>query len=301
MKGHIQVLKPLVNRWIVEHSETLDKYTDDDIEHMLSLMRKGTVRDRRVFSPSGATACARKQVISKHKEFKEDRTFDVRTIRIFLDGNWRHLKWQMIFFKMGIAESFEEFKSFGPLDYGGSIDLIVRLNMNKVATTKLGKKLRVILDVKGAHDNDWAYIRRTRKPHRAHYVQVQIYMMLHNIQYAIIWYENKNTNDVLEVIVEADYEFWDTLRQRQKNMKRFFELDAFPKEECDIDKNDFVHRSCPQREVCLKLPVHILTKRDEARKIADPRKKDKDFERWNQSPLKPLNGSRGERKRLSSK
>lgn len=288
-RGHPLILKELVTSWLAANPDSSDKFTEEDFEILKDLIVRGTTRDGNVFSPSGATRCTRLQIIDKHPEFKADPLTDAKLISIFMDGNWRHLKWQMVFHKMGIAESFEIFKKIGPLDYGGSYDVVVWLNLSKITENKEDEKAKVIVDIKGINDRGFHEIYKSRKAKRAHWVQVQIYMMLHNIQFAIVWYENKNTQEIVEILVEADYEFWKKVRRRSKRMRHFLELGGFPAEECDVAGKSSEFYSCPQRKACQRLPVHVI-ENNQLRKISEPRIKSKKskYEQWNRLPLRRL-------------
>ena len=288
-KGAPSILKPLVNEWLAENPDSDGKWTETDFEVLKDLIVRGATRDHKVFSPSGATRCTRLQIIDKHPEFKPTPLTDVKSISIFMDGNWRHLKWQMVFHKMGIAESFEIFKKLGDLDYGGSYDVVVWLNMKKLGGNKLEKKMKVIVDIKGANDHAYHEVRKTRKAKKAHWVQVQIYMMLHGIQFAILWYENKNTQDITEIVVEADPEFWKKVQRRSKRMRHFVNLGGFPAEECDVEGRGYEFQQCPQRKACLRLPVHVI-ENGQLRKVSEPRVRSRKpkYAQWNSLPLRRL-------------
>ena len=290
------ILLHKVDEWLIENEQSLDNFTEDDFEVLRKLVVIGTKRDRRVFSPSGATNCSRQQVIDK-LGFKGLDYRNPRTLRILDDGRWRHLRWQMIFWKMGIVTSLEQFAKDGDLEYGGSIDVIVKLRYR-------GKNILLIIDVKGTHASQFNSIKETKQPLIKHVIQLQIYLHLHpDTDFALLWYENKNTNEVAEVIVKRNNRIMHRALRRQRYMQRYVEANAIPKEECVYgDPRDRRFNNCPQRANCGRLPVHLI-REGEILKIADPRKSSKDppFVSYNQLPLKQLRGSLGERARPSDK
>lgn len=288
-----EILRPVVEEWLVKYGYRLDKYDDSDWAVLKDLITKGARRDRRVFSPSGATLCRRRQVIDKHRDFKPLPNRDPGLIRIFDDGKWRHLRWQMLFFKMGIVESMEQFQTFGKFDYGGSYDVIARLKIN-------GKKCRVLIDIKGTNAASFNNIKFLNVPTYSHRVQVSIYMHLNNIDFAIIWYENKNTQEICEIVIRKDEVYEKIIKKftrRQQYMRRYVEMDVFPKEECDVKIRDNKFASCPQRNNCLCLPVYLIDD-EEIIKVGEPRRQSEQskFAQRNELPLKKLKGFRGARK-----
>lgn len=282
------ILKTKVEEWLVANEDEIQNLTAEDFEVLRRLIVVGTVRDPRVLSPSGATACARQMTLDKLK-FPKVRANSPQQIGIFLDGSWRHLKWQMVFHKMGIVESMEQFVKWGDLNWGGSIDVIAILNL-----PVSNRSERFIIDIKGANASRFNHIKATKRPIYSNWVQLQIYLMLHGIDYGLLWYENKNDNEICEILVKASKSFQAKARRRQKYIKKYVEAEAFPREECNpVDPSDSMARYCPQRSNCLRLPVHVI-KNGEVRKIANPRKASKRHQQYDTLPLTKLQGRSGE-------
>ncbi len=263
------ILLPLVEKWLIENGNKLDKYSSDDWSTLRDLMVRGALRNPRVFSPSGATMCRRRQVIDKNKKFKQIPITDPKLLRIFDDGKWRHFRWQMLFYKMGIVESMELFTSLGELDYGGSYDVVVNLKL------ELNKKIqRVLIDIKGTHASRFNEIRLTHRPIYSNKIQVAIYMYLNDIDIGLLWYENKNTQDICEIVIRRDKYFDRIIKKyvkRQKYMRRYAMRGAFPKEECNVDERDLQFRQCPQRNNCQCLPVNLI-QNGALLKVQEPRR-----------------------------
>ena len=285
------LLKKMVYDWLLEHEHELNHYDNRSFRTLRKLVVGGTVRNSEVFSPSNATRCMRSQVITKllNKDISRN---DPHLLNIFEDGYWRHIKWQMIFWRMGIVESMEQFVSSGKYDYGGSTDLIL----------KIPKKGRVVVDIKGANASAWNEINSTGIAMKAHIVQVNIYMMLNGIDTGVLWYENKNTNEVCEVLVEPDASLLAKIRARQQYMKKHVKAKAFPKEECSLEDNDRTYMQCPNRLNCPKLPVHHI-RGTRTVKVAEPRDPSKlrSYARYNRLTLTPLKGPAGARDQQSEK
>lgn len=265
-KQEKSLLKGIVLDWITENTYRLEHYTEEDFSILHQLMVVGTTRDRRVFSPSGFTACQRKQVIDKIDGMRSKIVIDPQLQLIFDDGNWRHLRWQMLFYKMGIVESMEEFKSEGDLELGGSLDIKIVLRIRN-------KKMRIIVDIKGINASGWQHVSTTGKPPMSHVVQLRTYMMLHGIMTGVLWYEDKNTNRIYEFIIKASDKWEKSIRKRAARMKTFAAAQAFPRYECRVlDPKDRMFATCSQAANCVLLPVHQIVN-GKIIKIADPIRK----------------------------
>ena len=287
-------LLTMVEEWLVENSNEINKYTTEDYDLLQHLILEGAKRDPSVFSPSGATACRRAQVINKSFNLTRQET-DPKLMRIFDDGFWRHIRWQILFNKMGILQSAETFVKLGTYDYGGSTDVVLNIPYED------GDRL-TILDIKGANASRWNEINRSNKPMFPHYVQVQIYMYINKIDHGILWYENKNTNEVCEIILTKDKEFQKSAKRRQRYMHRYIDYNAFPKEECSVgDDKDRQYVDCRFKSVCQRLPVHLIES-GKVLKIGEPRNptKDPNFLRHNKLPLVKLRGSKPSLRKVGS-
>jgi hypothetical protein len=141
--------------------------------------------------------------------FPEVEVPDHRLANIFSDGNWRHLRWQSIFLDMGIVARGRWEEDNGVtliptdehlLEVGvytgvvrGTIDAIVEIEGE-----------RWIVDIKGANSRVFSDLRAGGKPYPAYLLQLYAYMQASRIPRAILWYEDKGSQDVLEVQVKRD-------------------------------------------------------------------------------------------------
>jgi hypothetical protein len=288
------LLLPAVEEWLVKNGDKLDSFDAADYNFLQQLIIIGTTRDASVFSPSGASMCQRSQIIDKFPKLRKSKItkIDPKLRQIFDDGKWRHIRWQMLFFKMGIVESAEGFMSKGALKFGGSFDLILNLPW-----VKNKRKRRVVVDIKGTNAAQFIHIRNTGKALFKHELQVQIYMYLTGCRVAIIWYENKNNQDVCEVVVPYNLKIIRRAIARQKRMSRYVKVGAFPKEECSVgDNSDSMFRQCANRLTCQRLPIHFITKDKTLIKTHGPRIIDKKYSEYDLLPVISVSGRLANRK-----
>lgn len=291
------ILVGRIIEWLKTDGYKLDKFSKADWDFLQQLILVGTTRNRNVFSPSGATNCARRQVIDKHSNLVSLDYIDPHLQLVFDDGRWRHLRLQMMLWKMGIVKSAEEFRTLGELEYGGSTDVVVELVVR-------GQKTLVIVDFKGSHASQWNQIATTGKALPKHVLQVAIYCYLHpDVTQGLILYDNKNTQDLFEILVKPSPKLIARAVKRQKYMKRYVEHKAFPQEECNVgDSSDRRYTGCPQRLNCVRLPVHLIRK-GQVLEVAKPRKSSEEstFVSLNQLHVISLNDPQVDRKRVLKK
>ena len=132
--------------------------------------------------------CYREQVLSLVVSPKSVN-FGSKLLRIFLEGTFIHMKWQMLFKLDGIAVEIEE---QGVSDSGMSYtpDAIIRLF----------KKYWVV-EIKSM--NTYAFQKLTKPPAGA-VDQCNIYMMEKGIDQGIVLVEDKNTQDIKVWPIEYD-------------------------------------------------------------------------------------------------
>jgi len=287
------ILKSKVFDYLVENADTLDQHSDEDLRFLTALMSRGTERNAEVFSPSGATNCKREQIITK-SGFGKAKITDPHLLNIFEDGKWRHLRWQYIFYRMGILHAVEVFTTLGNGHYGGTPDSIVELVNDPYAYLKYLLETLYGVEIKGANASVWIEVNRSGKPLNHHMVQAQVYMAINNIGKWIFWYENKNTNEICEIVVDYDPKIAAHYLKRRNYMNKFLRLKGFPKEECNVMSKERKYTQCPQRRACPRLPVHVVID-GKLTKIGEPRKSDPTFASWNTLPLVKLEGLKGER------
>lgn len=136
------VLIPILEK-ILEKPLSVDDAKDRAF--MLDLMEKrARKREKDVFSPSMLGSCVRQAYFAKTGQTKKPAT-SPRTNGYFLDGDFRHYKWQFALWKAHRAGLLKligcELRVFHPAgDFAGTIDAIVEIN-----------GVLYIVDFKGMH------------------------------------------------------------------------------------------------------------------------------------------------------
>lgn len=249
------LLTPLVDRFLL--TSDLAEFTDEELDLARALLAKWQeTRSVEYHSPSSSNACMRQQMFT-FWEFKGEEVDDPFLKSIFDDGNWRHLRWHLIFKRMerqGLLHvaSLEKRIVYRPWWQGGTPDDVLDI------PTKEGS-IRVVVDIKGANDTKFKWVRQSGQPADGHEWQLHSYMMGLRLGRGIIWYENKNTQEYFELPIYRDRAIIAELARRYKVLKQARRSGILPDhdERCSMSKGtpdpkDLIFSRCRQRFNCLK-------------------------------------------------
>lgn len=124
------VLVPLLEELLERQVEPED---EEDFEFIDKLVRARAVpREKGVFSPSMLGSCVRQAYFAK-TGFERREVASPRTNAFFLDGNFRHFKWQFALWKLHRAGYIEllgvEIRVYSKSgDFAGTIDAIIKVD-----------------------------------------------------------------------------------------------------------------------------------------------------------------------------
>lgn len=251
---------------------------DDDVEFLTELFEKMAEReDRRrtpeskVFSPSSLASCLRQVYLQKHHEslgIPASLKPRIEPNYYFLTGNFTHIKWQFLLYKMHVTLPDDVFQLIGvevPIlskrkDHGGTIDVLAAIH---------GKLYPI--DFKGLNVRTFGEITRGVLP-TEYSVQVADYMVLLNsskeirsldlifgdqgpvFDKALIIAENKGgpTASHPAALVESVVEIteWRRVIQRRLGVLREHEQsNSIPDPECTSTKT-LQFQGCPFARYC---------------------------------------------------
>jgi hypothetical protein len=177
---------------------------------------------------------------------------------IFDDGNWRHLRWHLIFQRMdrvGLLKvaSIEQRMVYRPWLMGGTPDDVLDI------PTKDGL-VRVVVDIKSANSDKYKWIVQNNRPVDGHEWQLHDYMMGLRLGRGILWYESKNDQGYHELAVRRDREIILELKRRYSELRKARDSNVLPDHDprCSMSKGapdpkDIFFKRCRQRMNCMKL------------------------------------------------
>lgn len=189
-------------------------------------------------SPTYIIGCER-QCIYKLRGCPQKQRRSAKSSRIALNGDYMHKRYFELFEKMGILKEKEKFISHPTFPFIGFVDAIISINNSLY-----------LIELKSiSHDN----FGKLKKPLEEHLMQVKLYLMLlrGNISKGIILYEDKNTQDLKEFLVEYDSQIEDWFNQKFSRLLTFFNAGNLPERIC-FNIQDGINRWCPYVDECFK-------------------------------------------------
>jgi hypothetical protein len=249
-----KILTPLVDQFMI--TKDLGHFTEDEAQLAYDLlMARRQPRQKQYYSPSGAQRCPREQFLSL-EGYEPQLDDNPRTNSIFDDGHWRHLRWHTIFLRMQRhgylkVRAIETYVEYLPWWVAGTPDDVLEIANEPY-----------VIDVKGANDKTFREIARTGQlpEHLSGYIwQLHNYMQALGVNKGILWIENKNTQEYLEVRVNRDLKIVAELRAQYKLLRKHKRKGTLPKHGCSMDNTGHVavgdkrFRWCRQSLNCIRL------------------------------------------------
>ena len=272
--------------------------SDEDVAFLTGLFQTMAEREQRrngkaMFSPSALASCLRQVYLLKHhKQLEIARKVPLRKEPnfYFLNGNFLHVKWQFVLYKMEKAINDPQvFEILGMEvaiqskrgDHGGTADVVAAIHAEPY-----------IIDMKGLNVRTFGEITRGYNP-ESYEVQLSDYMILWNsqkpkpayrIEKAILLSENKGGPDSKHPIAlhEAVIEIEDhkpEVKRRLEVLRHYEAKEEIPEPEC-VSTGTFQFSGCPFSDFCKKEIQQIQYERRiaEARspskvKVARPERK----------------------------
>ena len=250
------VLVPLVEKFLLETGTDIQIISESDkqiIEKLIMIQsdRQGERAKRTSFSGGASSSCMRDQSINFLEGIKPERITDPKVALLFDDGNWRNLKWVLLFNKMGILRKTEEVAHSKKYNVSGTPDAEVDLSAYYEDFEDL-----VGVEVKGMHDYEWRKFADGEGDSRwaiGRFMQSHTYMLITGRKFWIAWGENKNDQRFEENVIKRNSHVIKYLRRRYKYMLEGRELGMLPAIECTFDNSDPKFRYCRNKANCQKL------------------------------------------------
>lgn len=223
------------------------KFSKGTRQLILRLLRQGEdphKRDPEIFHASQAANCRRQQVavIQHHDEWPE-KALDLSGMQRTTEGRWSHVKWQAIFFQMGLLSRAEFFVYYKPWKAGGSPD-------GGLILPWLDKKNEFLLEVKSMSRYRFEQALRAGKPEPGHVMQTHTYIQALDLDDIVYLYENRDTQDWKIFYQKRDLTVVKNLRRRFRYMQRHIDSGDLPKPDCALVPQDPMYRWCPIRDWC---------------------------------------------------
>ena len=228
--SHDGVVANRIERWLLGQQGQVN--VDESLhQRLLELASPGETDRSAAFHASQIGGCHRRSLFDFHDLPKRVLTDSELALK-FMDGTWRHIRWQMMLLMSGLAYDVEVPVAIPELRFTGSMD----------ALGNDGEDYGI--EVKG-----WSAIPSEVVPY--HYVQVQGYMMMSGLNRFVVLYEHKSTQTVKEFLVLPDKQVQDEIRAELEHLNALIDDESIPEmlTGCMQQKGE-TFRDCPYRHIC---------------------------------------------------
>ena len=208
MSGVRQLIKKKPKPTVaINQDEWLLSELDSTLRHTSRRTNKG------VFYPSSlGNPCDRFLYLAYHGMLPSQE-IESTLQRIFDCGDYLGHRFEKYFEKMGVLLATESVVKCAMPNISGRIDFIIKHKDFPQAVIELksinSRGVKALLD----------------RPKPEHFIQIQIYLNLSNIDHGILLYENKNDQQVKAFVVKRDENVWTKLQERCYNVMN---MEAMP-------------------------------------------------------------------------
>lgn len=195
--GDFLIVSPLYDEYLLQNPDT--HYDMEIVAKVMAELVKQPRDRRRSFSASQAGYCLRRQELAFLGAGKPGLS-DPRGIRIFNNGTFVHLRWQLGLLAARIVTGVEVATDLN--------DGMFRATLDGVGRARIGryKGQRFLWEHKGRMSFSYAAQVRNRTPDAKTRKQVAMQMLLTGYDVASVTNENKDTQEVTEFVIERNDE-----------------------------------------------------------------------------------------------
>lgn len=238
------LVTPLLETWLVKHADDpLGATTAKTIEETLKIWPRDRTQS---FSASSGGVCPRRQEFS-FLGTPQEGSINTRLSMIFMDGKWRHLRWQAMLLQSGIIDSIEVPLRDKKLRIKGSMDGVGAT----LGHSFYGDDHDFGWELKGTNEYSFRSS-RYKGPMEKHLQQIDNYFLVSGLDLFSLVYEDKNSQEWAEWVVVRDEARVRQARQNLVEMNNAIDTQTLHdiQPECKNMKGEYL--TCPYGETCLK-------------------------------------------------
>ena len=185
------------------------------------------------FGASSRGTCERAQVFGYLGTPAEGASIDYQLANIFIDGQWRHVRWQMIMMKAGVMQEPEVKFAVPELRLGTSLDGVHWDD-------------DYLIEIKG--DGTYAAVEGLKLGHD---LQIGTYFLASEMSKCVYLVEKKGTNQWTEIVVRPDDVPMREVEDELWRLNKAIDRETLPQQLTDCSfKTGTTYRKCPYRDSC---------------------------------------------------
>lgn len=235
------IMTPGLTRWLIADGgpEAIDFSTPAG-KVLMGKMTQEYYREGAAFHPSSLAGCMRAQVFSFIGiPFVNNINAELRNL--FLDGQWRHLRWQLMGLESGLLKDVEVPLAALDIRLVGSAD---------------GLGDDYLFELKGIYSL-WQAKQRNAIPDPKHIFQIHCYFLLlelsgYKIKRCALIYEDKQFQRWEEFVINRDEKIIDDIKRKLAGLNGAVNTRRLPtiQQECSNAKGK-TFNDCPYSAICL--------------------------------------------------
>jgi hypothetical protein len=197
-------------------------------DNIAELIRNEITKQPRIrsgsFSSSAAGTCKRRQIF-QYLGIDPGGVNSPQLQNIFYDGTWRHLRWQAVLLQAGILSHIEVPLAWPAMNSVGTMDgygVVPDDHPNEA-----WRGLEFGFELKGVNSNGYRYAMKNGVK-EDHLNQVHRYFLSGGFDLFVIIYENKDTQEWSEWVVEPDQKRLEAQKQELESLNEYAARQELP-------------------------------------------------------------------------
>jgi hypothetical protein len=239
-------LRPMVDEYLMKRDRVPERHVTEPINMAPADRRSGCL------SPSSLCGCER-QAVMKFAQVRGKRKIDPDLQLIFETGDWTHHKWQAIFADMEKVLGRGKFRCRGIEQHVYIPELYIAGTLDAELWIKPDPEqsgYRVVIDIKSINKRGFEWVMHQDAPIDHHVKQIITYMKARNIKTGILWYENKDNQQLKGFVVRYEDDAWKTVTAWSRSVISALNNESLPPipESCNRGSYDF--ENCQYTHLC---------------------------------------------------
>lgn len=228
-----KIVTPRMVEWLDKNSRVPLEPGDEALLHKLFFDKSADIRHGRLGSSSRGT-CMRAQIFAYLGAPQVPGGIDYRLANIFIDGQWRHIRWQLMMLKAGVADDVE------------------------VTYTDPDRRLKVSVDA--IHDAEDYFIeikgdgtfKDITEPSEAHSLQIHTYFLMTGYSKCVYFVEQKRDQEWFEIVIEPQQKYVEAVEHEIEQLNEAIDEEELPEVLSSCRKKQGPYKKCPYRDICIK-------------------------------------------------
>lgn len=236
-------LRPLIDEYLL----TRDRAPERLDNHVISMAPRPRPLGR--LSPSSIGGCPRAAVF-RFLGVSQMRSVDPDQELMFEDGNWRHHKWQALFYDMEMVLGSHRFHVLA-IEKRVVIKRLYIIGFLD-AEVSIEEEDPLVVDFKGMNRRQFDWLLKQNEQRLGHGLQILPYMRARKRDKGLVLYDNKDSNHTKGFLVTTSLhgDVWDEVQEWCQRVLDKIAAEKIPNKHPECTHGSFMYETCPFRKLC---------------------------------------------------